>query len=359
MVTHASTGYNTPRKDYHNYRLMLNLQNRFFTGLPMKPAYDFIPGFQSEAKDPAEYLVAQFMHQNCFTGLLDRNENGWTPLCYAALSGDPLLVYSLLQEKADPNDAIAEPETLCQFAAQTSALHMCAFLKRNESLRNHADGYGATALHWAAVADNAEGLIVLVVASDMGLRIRGIQILCDAGLGCHVPNMLGYSPFAMACAGGGVEAIQELIAYASREELAEGLHAALLHGGASAKLVSLLVAAGVDVNHQLTKPLLSPLGAPLVAEEGRTGDLRSMIKNRIPRCKKAKGQMRKLEARLVELGGELSEEVSSEDALLGATSSEESGETSSDDTPVKSKEDKEKPVVPAEGSPKEHSEARW
>ena len=90
----------------------------------------------------------------------------------------------------------------------------------------------------------------------------------------------------------------------------------------------------------------------------RTGDLRSMIKNRIPRCKKAKGQMRKLEARLVELGGELSEEVSSEDALLGATSSEESGETSSDDTPVKSKEDKEKPVVPAEGSPKEHSAAK-
>ncbi|CAE7938288.1 Invs, partial [Symbiodinium sp. KB8] len=91
------------KKDYHNYRLMLNLQNRFFTGLPMKPAYDFIPGFQSEAKDPAEYLVAQFMHQNCFTGLLDRNENGWTPLCYAALSGDPLLVYSLLQEKAGLN----------------------------------------------------------------------------------------------------------------------------------------------------------------------------------------------------------------------------------------------------------------
>ncbi|OLP88805.1 hypothetical protein AK812_SmicGene29789 [Symbiodinium microadriaticum] len=90
----------------------------------------------------------------------------------------------------------------------------------------------------------------------------------------------------------------------------------------------------------------------------RTGDLRSMIRNRIPRCKKAKGQMRKLEARLVELGGELSEEVSSEDALLGATSSEESGETSSDDTPVKSKEDKEKPVVPAEGSPKEHSAAK-
>ncbi|CAE7251131.1 secG [Symbiodinium sp. CCMP2592] len=241
------------KKDYHNYRLMLNLQNRHFTGLPIKPDYDFVPGFQSEARDPAEHLMAQFMHQNCFTGILDRNEKGWTPLCYAALVGDPLLVYSLLQEKADPNDAIAEPEPLCQFAARTSALHMCAFLKRNESLRiliasgadaNHADGYGANALHWAAVADNAEG----------------IQILYDAGLGCHVPNMLGYSPFAMACAGGGVEAIQELMAYASREELAEGLHAALLHGGASAKVVSLLVAAGVDVNHQLTKPLLSPLG---------------------------------------------------------------------------------------------------
>ncbi|CAE7041098.1 HACE1 [Symbiodinium natans] len=143
--------------------------------------------------------------------------NGWTPLCYAALGGDPLLVSSLLQEKADPSDAITEQEPLCQFAAQTSALHMCAFLKRNESLRllldskadmNHVDGYGANALHWAAVANNAEG----------------IQILYAAGVGAHVPNMLGYSPFAMACSGGGTEAIQELIVYASREEVAEGLH---------------------------------------------------------------------------------------------------------------------------------------
>ena len=81
----------------------------------------------------------------------------------------------------------------------------------------------------------------------------------------------------------------------------------------------------------------------------RTGDLRSMIKHRIPGCKKAKGQLRKLEARLVELGGELSEEVSSEDALLGATSSDESGESSSDDAPARTKQDEEKPEAPAEG----------
>eukprot|EP00439_Symbiodinium_sp_Y106_P013873 s3470_g1.t8 len=49
------------KKDYHNYRLMLNLQNRHFTGLPIKPDYDFIPGFQSEARDPAEHLMAQIL----------------------------------------------------------------------------------------------------------------------------------------------------------------------------------------------------------------------------------------------------------------------------------------------------------
>ena len=82
----------------------------------------------------------------------------------------------------------------------------------------------------------------------------------------------------------------------------------------------------------------------------RTGDLRSMIKHRIPGCKKAKGQLRKLEARLVELGGELSEEVSSEGSLLGVTSFEESGEASSDDAPAKNEQDDEKPEAAAEGS---------
>ena len=82
----------------------------------------------------------------------------------------------------------------------------------------------------------------------------------------------------------------------------------------------------------------------------RTGDLRSMIKHRIPGCKKAKGQLRKLEARLKELGGELSEEVSSEGSLLGVTSSEESGEASSDEAPVKKEEDDEKPEAAAEGN---------
>ena len=60
----------------------------------------------------------------------------------------------------------------------------------------------------------------------------------------------------------------------------------------------------------------------------------------------------------MELGGELSEEVSSEDALLGATSSDESAESSSDDAPARTKQAEEKPEAPAEGSPKEHSAAK-
>ena len=37
----------------------------------------------------------------------------------------------------------------------------------------------------------------------------GIQILRGAGCCIEVPNVLGYSPFEMACAGGGIDAIKD------------------------------------------------------------------------------------------------------------------------------------------------------
>ncbi|CAE7394445.1 Invs, partial [Symbiodinium pilosum] len=59
------------KKDYHNYRLILNLQNRHFTGLPIKPQEDFIPGFVSENTDPATHDLAKFMYQNGFKNYLE------------------------------------------------------------------------------------------------------------------------------------------------------------------------------------------------------------------------------------------------------------------------------------------------
>ena len=37
---------------------------------------------------------------------MERDKAGWTPLCYAAVSGNPLLLVALLQQRANPNDSI-------------------------------------------------------------------------------------------------------------------------------------------------------------------------------------------------------------------------------------------------------------
>ena len=258
--------------DFHNYRLMLNLQGVHFRNMPIKPAEGLIPGFSSDEQDPASFLLAEFMHQNGFLDIFSRSAEGWTPLCYAALNGNPLLMSALLQMHADPNDAITRPEPLCQFAEQTTALQMCCFFKHNEAVRllllcqaniHTADGYGANALHWAAVNNNAEGtefanLLELSLLADDVIGItaktelvqvfsvpvtvhvqagsptsleskpakqggctflrpfalspktwQGIEILCAAGCKLDTPNMLGYSAFAMACAGGSIRAMKD------------------------------------------------------------------------------------------------------------------------------------------------------
>ena len=120
---------------FHEYRLMLNLQSVHFRNLPLEPINDLIADFSSDERDPAAFMLAQFMHQNGFVSYLDHTEEGWAPICYAALSGPPLLISALLEQKADPNDRTTTAEAVCQFAANTPCLGICAFLKHNESLR--------------------------------------------------------------------------------------------------------------------------------------------------------------------------------------------------------------------------------
>ena len=42
--------------------------------------------------------------RNGFRGIFDRDTAGWSPLCFAAMDGRPLLITALLQQRADPND---------------------------------------------------------------------------------------------------------------------------------------------------------------------------------------------------------------------------------------------------------------
>jgi hypothetical protein len=56
-----------------------------------------------------------FAHENSgfAAGAHRRNDKGgWSPLCFAAMNGDPVLVSALLEKKASPNDATKKSKIL-------------------------------------------------------------------------------------------------------------------------------------------------------------------------------------------------------------------------------------------------------
>ncbi|CAE7340069.1 Ankrd17 [Symbiodinium microadriaticum] len=241
--------------DFHHYRLLLNLQSVHLRGLPIRMIEDLVPGFATELLDPAASALEKFMYQNGLSHIHERNEGGWSPICYAAISGNPMLLASLLDQKADVNDGITQVEDLFHFNAGTRIVHMCAHLRHNDALRlligaradlQTKDGWEASAIHWAALAGNAEG----------------IQILRSAGCSPTDANLLGYLPFTLAAMSPSntVATMQELLQDTPSSEIDLTIFCAMLHANLSAEVVSLLIDAGADVNHRLSVPFFSALG---------------------------------------------------------------------------------------------------
>ena len=68
------------RGNWHDYRLMLNLQRAQYRNLPINPIDDMIPGFESDLQDPAAFAAASFLHQNGFHSVDERSPEGGTDL---------------------------------------------------------------------------------------------------------------------------------------------------------------------------------------------------------------------------------------------------------------------------------------
>ena len=73
----------------------------------MDATYNVVPNFSTEVDpftDPAGFVVARFLHDNGFKNIEDRDEDGWSTMCYAVLRDDTFLVESLLKSRADANE---------------------------------------------------------------------------------------------------------------------------------------------------------------------------------------------------------------------------------------------------------------
>ena len=237
--------------EFAKYRFLLNLQGYYLQGCDQQAFQGLVPGFHTEIdafKDADAFLVARFLHDNCFQSVLERDEAGWSPLCYAVLTGNCSLVRALLSSRADANDFITKANKSAGFSKRLPVLHLAATRRSNEVMRlllsekakvNARDGIYATALTWAALSDNA----------------AGARILLEAGLDPAIKSLaVGVSPFRTACIVGSPALMKEMLrVIPEKVSLRFALHSALAFSGNSAT-ISCLIEASADVNEQLRIP---------------------------------------------------------------------------------------------------------
>ena len=196
--------------DLHSYRLILNQQDARLKNLDTRPVDLAIPGFnprENPDDDPEGFTLANFMHQNGFETISQRDESGWTPLCYAAMNGDTCIIAALLKRRADPNEKVTKKDPKAYVQKNTSAVSICAWFGRNEALklllsaRAHPDalsGLKQTALEWACCGNNVEG----------------VRLLLDARADHTIQNIMGCTPFQAGCCMGSVDTMQAMLEHA-------------------------------------------------------------------------------------------------------------------------------------------------
>ena len=224
--------------DLHNYRFYLNQQRIRFRNCHIEPLDALIPEL------PGAEILEAFLHQNGFLSIRDRDQAGWSPICYAAMNGDPQLVEALLSNGADPNDCIFHPKSEALIYAGTTVLAIAAGFGSNEVVRlllcakakpNQRDSAvmgGGTSLHVTTLSDNAEGVRIL-------LEARG-----DPSLRRAYPNDV----LEIACAMGAINVIKELLPQKMTSQ--HLLHWALINRGGSPDVISTLLLARMDPNEQ-------------------------------------------------------------------------------------------------------------
>ena len=189
--------------DLHGYRFLLNLHRVYFDGLQdLHPIQSLVPNFVTETDPVADadgFIMARFLHDNLFKSTCDRDAAGWSPLCYAVLTGQVTLVSALLKGKADVNDRITKMKPNANLTKHLPVLSLAATYHATEVLRlllsqgarvNGLCVNRGTALGWAGVGDNASAVRVLLDARvDPHLkalgRLKGLKGLMMGLQGGH------------------------------------------------------------------------------------------------------------------------------------------------------------------------------
>jgi len=241
--------------DLHGYRFLLNLHRAYFDGVEdLHPIQSLVPNFETEIDPVADadgFIMERFLHDNLFKSICDRDAAGWSPLCYAVLTGRVTLVSALLKGKADVNDRITKMKRDANLTKHLPVLSLAATYHATEVLRlllsqgarvNDLCVNHGTALGWAGVGDNASA----------------VQVLLEARVDPHLKAFPDVSPFRTTCICGSVAVMKEILRVQGQHmpqvSLRFCLHTALAFEGQS-NAITCLIEAKADVNERLQIPM--------------------------------------------------------------------------------------------------------
>jgi len=225
--------------DILNYRALLNFQSVHLRGLPAKPVVDIIPGFEAEEAlqaDPKNLKVEQFLYQNGFKKISEIDANGMSPVCYAAIRGDPVLMQGLLERRADPNDRSRKNHHLWQ--KDISVVTFATSFKNNDTMR--------LLLHMRADPD--AGFYSAMTMASYCNNHTAIRYLCQHGVNPQEPNRWGQTMLMCASASAAYDAVEEHLKH--KVSLSIALSECMSYHGGTTDMVDTLVAAKADVNEQ-------------------------------------------------------------------------------------------------------------
>eukprot|EP00435_Cladocopium_sp_Y103_P058928 s465_g20.t2 len=209
-------------RDLPRYRFLLNHQSALLRKSGTTPASGLLDNGSVDISSGFETLAEDFLLQNGFAKVSDRDKSGWSPLLYAALGGKPDVVEALLLQRADPNDYINKAQNLVMFVKGYRALSICAVQKHNEAMRvllrfradpNKQDPTGAGPLFYVSDSDNVEGA----------------KILLEAGANPSLRGIFETNAFDHACAMGANKILKEVAWFESRDNQKKVHHQTFRH----------------------------------------------------------------------------------------------------------------------------------
>jgi len=228
--------------DLHGYRLLLNLQHVWLRNSDIAP----VPGFLArDESTKSDQIADDFLLQHGFSTVCEYDKAGWSPLCYAALRGNPEVVEALLSKRGSANEALRKPCGALYLTEGMCALGICIRFGNNEAMQsllraqadpNKTDSFGSGPLdYFTGYSDNVDGARLLLEAR------------ADAG----AVNHAGANAIQLACMQGASEVLKELLNLPGEATFRqESLHWAIFLGFSSVDHMSLLLQIGCDVNEQ-------------------------------------------------------------------------------------------------------------